>query len=133
MLEDDGWVYEEMVQDGPNIRELVEDLDYQDDGWAEGIGPIHGTGRRQTKMIDIDLQAAVNAPDPVFPEENDPRTRSLSEDEQSDLVEAANHGFIAMEDILDDINSFDEHRQYHEMEDLKSRVTELLTVRKPVE
>jgi hypothetical protein len=126
---DDDWMFEEMVQDGPDIRELVADLDYRDDGWTEGIAFIHGTGKRQTKMIDIDLAAAVNAPDPFIAEEHNPRTRSLSEDEQADLVEAANHGVVAMEDILDDTGSFDEHRKRQDLEDTKERVTTLLTVR----
>jgi hypothetical protein len=129
VLEDDDWVYEEMVQDGPNVRELVEDLDYRDDSWTEGVGKIHGTGKHQTKMIDIDLAAAVNTPDPFIAEEHDPRTRTLSLDEQTDLVEAANHGVVAMEDILDDNGSFDEHRQFEVMENLKDRVNTLLTVK----
>lgn len=127
---EDDWMFEQMVQDGPDIRELVADLDYCDDAWIEGIGFIHGTGRRQTKMIDIDLQSALNAPDPFIAEEHDPRTRTLSVDEQADLVEAANHGVVAMEDILDDSNSFDERRQYEVMENLKDRVNTLLTVTK---
>jgi hypothetical protein len=125
---EDDWMFEQMVQDGPDIRELVADLDYRDDAWTEGIGFIHGTGRRQTKMIDIDLAAAVNAPDPFFVEEHNPRTRSLSEDEQADLAEAANYGIVAIEDILEDPNSFDEHRQFEEKEALKDRVNTLLTV-----
>lgn len=124
----DEWMFEQMVQDGPDIRELVADLDCRDDAWTEGIGFIHGTGRRQTKMIDIDLQAALNARDPFIAEEHDPRTRTLSLDEQTDLVEAANHGVVAMEDILDG-NSFDEHRQYEVLENLKERVNTLLTVK----
>lgn len=130
---DDEWMFEEMVQDGPDIRELVADLDYRHDDWAEGVGVIHGTGRRQTKMIDIDLQAALHAPDPFIAEEHNPRTRSLSEDDQADLVEAANHGMSTMEDILEDPNSFDEHRQFEELEDLKVRVNTLLTVTKQPE
>lgn len=125
---DDEWTFEQMVEDGPELRELVADLDFRDDGWTEGIGVIHGLGKRQTKRIDIDLQAALNAPDPFIAEEHDPRTRTLSLDEQTDLVEAANHGVIAMEDILDD-NSFDEHRQFEALENLKERVNTLLTVR----
>ncbi|XAS69258.1 hypothetical protein V3C33_08415 [Micrococcaceae bacterium Sec5.7] len=133
VLEDDDWVYEEMVQDGPNIRELVEDLSYRDDSWTEGVGNIHGTRKHQTKMVDIDLAAAVNTPDPFIAKEHDPRTRTLSEDEQTELVEAANHGVVAMEDILDDTNSFDEHRQHEEMAYLKDRVNTLLTVTKQPE
>lgn len=126
----DDWMDEQMVEDGPDIRELVADLDYRDDAWTEGVGFIHGTGRRQTKMIDINLQAALKAPDPFIGEEHDPRTRTLSLDEQTDLVEAANHGVVAMEDILDDTGSFDEHRQYEVLENLKDRVNTLLTVTK---
>ena len=33
-----------------------------------------------------------------------------------------------IEDILDDPNSFDEHRQFEELEGLKTRVNTLLTV-----
>ncbi|MET4143775.1 hypothetical protein [Arthrobacter sp. UYCo732] len=135
-LPDDGydseWTFEQMVQDGPDIRELVADLDHRDDSWAEGIAFIHGTGKGQSKRIDIDLQAALIAPDPFIGEEHDPRTRTLSLDEQTDLVEAANHGVIAIEDILD-ANSFDEHRQYEVMENLKDRVDTLLTVTKQPE
>ncbi|HEX9228176.1 MAG TPA: hypothetical protein VF885_16560 [Arthrobacter sp.] len=125
---DDEWMFEEMVQDGPDIRELVADLDYRHDDWTEGVGFIHGTDRRQTKMIDIDLQAALHAPDPFIAEEHNPRTRSLSEDDQADLVEAANHGMSTMEDILVDPNSFDENRQFEELQDLMVRVNTLLTV-----
>jgi hypothetical protein len=125
----DEWMFEEMVQDGPEIRELVGDLDFRDDSWTEGVGVIHGTGKRQRKSVDINLQAAVNAPDPLIAEENTPYTRSLSEDDQRDLVEAANHGIVAIDDILEDPNSFDEHRQFQEMEDLKGRVKTLLTVK----
>ena len=125
----DDWMFEQMVEGGPDIRELVADLDHRDDAWTEGIGFIHGTGRRQTKMVDINLQAALNAPDPFIADEHDPRTRTLSLDEQTDLVEAANHGVVAMEDILDD-NNFDEHRQFEVMENLKDRVNTLLTVSK---
>lgn len=124
----DDWMSEQMVEDGPDIRELVADLDYRDDAWTEGVGFIHGTGRRQTKMVDINLQAALNAPDPFIADEHDPRTRTLSLDDQTDLVEAANYGIPAMEDILDDNNSFDEHRQFEVLENLKSRVNTLLTV-----
>lgn len=123
----DDWMFEQMVEDGPDIRELVADLDHSDDAWTEGIGFNHGTGKRQTKMVDINLQAALNAPDPFIADEHDPRTRTLSLDEQTDLVEAANHGVVAMEDILDG-NSFDEHRQYEVLENLKDRVNTLLTV-----
>ncbi|ACL42148.1 hypothetical protein Achl_4197 (plasmid) [Pseudarthrobacter chlorophenolicus A6] len=125
---DDEWTFEQMVQDGPDIRELVTDLEFHDDGWTEGVGFIHGTGKRQRKTVDINLQAALNAPDPFIAEEHDPRTRTLSLDEQTDLVEAANHGVVAMEDILDDNNSFDEHRQFEVLENLKARVNTLLTV-----
>ena len=125
----DDWMFEQMVEDGPDIRELVADLDYRDDAWAEGVGFIHGTGRRQTKMVDINLHAALNAPDPFIAEEHDPRTRTLSLDDQTDLVEAANYGVAAMEDILDDNNSFDEHRQHEVLENLKDRVNTLLTVK----
>ena len=129
----DEWMFEEMVQDGPDIRELVADLDYRHDDWTEGVGIIHGTGKRQSKRIDIDLAAALNAPDPFIDEEHSPYTRTLSEDDQRDLVEAANHGIVAIEDILEDPNSFDEHRQFQEMEDLKGRVNTLLTVTKQPE
>lgn len=125
---DDEWMFETMVQEGPEIRELVGDLDFRDDSWTEGVGFVHGTGKRQRKTVDIDLRAAVNAPDPFIAEENNPRTRSLSEDDQADLVEAANHGMSVIEDILEDPNSFDEHRQFTEMEELKTRVNNLLTV-----
>jgi hypothetical protein len=126
---DDEWTFETMVQDGPEIRELIADLDFRDDSWTEGVGFIHGTGKRQRKTVDINLQAAVNAPDPFIAEENSPYTRTLSEDDQRDLVEAANHGMTAIEDILENPNSFDEHRQFQEMEDLKDRVGSLLTVK----
>lgn len=119
------WMSEAMVEDGPDIRELVADLDCSDDAWTEGTGFIHGRGRRKT--VDINLQAAVNAPDPFIAEEHDPRTRTLSLDEQTDLVEAANHGVAAMEDVLEG-NSFDEHRQHEALENLKDRVNTLLTV-----
>lgn len=127
---DDEWMFEQMVQDGPDIRELVADLDFRDDKWTEGVGFTHGTGKRQRKTVDINLQAALNAPDPFIAEEHDPRTRTLSLDEQTDLVEAANHGLVAMEDILDDSNSFDEYRQFEVLENLKDRVNTLLTVTK---
>jgi hypothetical protein len=126
--DDDEWTFEEMVQHGTDVRELVADLDYRDDSWAEGIGHVHGTGSRQSKMIDIDLRAALQVKDPFIAEEHDPRTRTLSLDEQTDLVEAANHGVVAMEDILDN-NNFDEHRQFEVMENLKNRVNTLLTVK----
>ena len=126
--DDDEWMFEEMVQHGTDVRELVADLDHRDDAWAEGIGHVHGTGKRQSKMVDIDLEAALQAPDPFIAEEHNPRTRSLSEDEQEDLVEAASYGIIAIEDILEDPNSFDEHRQFEEKEALKDRVNTLLTV-----
>lgn len=122
----DPWIAQPMVYDGPNIRDLVEDLDPDDDSWTEGVGFVHGRGTRKT--VDINLQAAVNAPDPFIAEEHDPRTRTLSLDEQTDLVEAANHGIIAMEDILEDNNSFDEHRQFEVLENLKDRVDTLLKV-----
>jgi hypothetical protein len=128
--DNDEWMFEEMVQHGTDVRELVADLDYRSDDWAKDIGHVHGTGTRQSKMIDIDLRAALAAPDPFIAEEHDPRTRTLSLDEQTDLVEAANHGVIAMEDILDDNNSFDEHRQFEVLENLKDRVNTLLTVKK---
>jgi hypothetical protein len=128
--DDDVWMFEEMVKHGPDVRGLVADLDYRSDDWAEGIGHVHGTGERQSKMIDIDLRAALQAPDPFIAEEHNPRTRSLSEDEQADLVEAANYGVTAIEDILEDPNSFDEHRQFEEKEALKDRVNTLLTVKK---
>jgi hypothetical protein len=127
---DDAWMSEAMVEDGPQIRDLVADLDFNDDSWTEGIGFIHGRGRGQRKTVDINLQAAVNAPDPFIAEEHDPRTRTLSLDEQTDLVEAANHGVVALEDIIEDTGSFDEHRQYEVMENLKDRVNTLLTVTK---
>ncbi|QOT19520.1 hypothetical protein [Paenarthrobacter sp. YJN-5] len=130
---DDEWMFEQMVQDGPDIRELVADLDFHDDSWTEGVGFIHGTGKRQRKTVDINLQAALNAPDPFIAEEHDPRTRTLSSDEQTDLVEAANHGVAAMEDVLEDNNSFDEHRQFEVLENLKDRVNTLLTVTKQPE
>lgn len=119
------WMSEAMVEDGPDIRELVADLDCSDNAWTEGTGFIHGTGRRKT--VDINLQAALNAPDPFIAEEHDPRTRTLSLDEQTDLVEAANHGVVTMEDILEG-DSFDEHRQYEVLENVKDRVNTLLTV-----
>jgi hypothetical protein len=128
---DDEWTFEQMVQDGPEIRELVADLDYRDDSWTEGVGFVHGTGKRQRKMVDINLQAAVRAPDPFIAEEHVPYTRTLTVDEQSDLVEAANYGLTAIEDILDDHNSFDEHRQFQDLGAVKDRVTSLLTVTRP--
>lgn len=131
---DDEWMFEQMVQEGPEIRELVADLDFRDDIWTEGgVGFIHGTGKRQRKTVDINLQAALNAPDPFIAEEHDPRTRTLSLDEQTDLVEAANHGLMAMEDILDNGSSFDEHRQFEVLENLKDRVNTLLKVTKQPE
>lgn len=128
--DNDEWMFEEMVQHGTDVRELVADLDYRSDDWAKDIGHVHGTGTRQSKMIDIDLRAALAAADPFIAEEHDPRTRTLSLDEQTDLVEAANHGVVAMEDILDENNSFDEYRQFEVLENLKNRVNTLLTVTK---
>ncbi|HEX9086144.1 MAG TPA: hypothetical protein VF867_01295 [Arthrobacter sp.] len=126
--EDDDFVNEEMVQYGPTLQELVWDLNVRDDSWAGGVAVVTGTRKRDCKSADIDLAAAKNAPIPFIAAENNPRTRSLSEDEQADLVEAANHGMTAIEDILEDPNSFDEHRQFEDLEGLKTRVNTLLTV-----
>jgi len=127
--ENDDFLFEEMVQFGPNLQDLVWDLNLKDDSWATaGVAVMTSGGKREYKRADIDLAAAKTAPIPYIAEEHDPRTRSLSEDEQADLVEAANHGVVAIEDILDDPNSFDDHRRFEEMEGLKTRVNTLLTV-----
>lgn len=126
--EDDEFVNEEMVQYGPNLQELVWDLNLRDDSWAAGVAVVTGSRKRDYKSADIDLAAAKNAPIPFIAAENNPRTRSLSEDEQADLVEAANHGMTVIEDILENPNSFDEHRQFEDLEGLKTRVNTLLTV-----
>ncbi|WP_427019396.1 hypothetical protein ACQCSX_22145 (plasmid) [Pseudarthrobacter sp. P1] len=99
---DDAWVDEEMLQNGPSIQELVWDLNPTDDRWAAGIGTIQGAGTRQRKLVDIDLQSAVNAPLPTIPEENDPYTRSFSEDEQRVLVQTAFEGVAELEDKLNE-------------------------------
>jgi hypothetical protein len=127
--EDDNFIFEEMVQDGPNLQDLVWDLNLKDNSWAQGVAVVTGSGKREYKRADIDLAAAKEAPIPFIAEENSPYTRTLSEDDQRDLVEAASHGIVAIDDILEDPNSFDEHRQFQEMEDLKGRVNTLLTVK----
>lgn len=129
--ENDDFIFEEMVQDGPNLQDLVWDLNLKDDSWAAGgVAAMTGSRKRDYKRADIDLAAAKNAPIPFIADEHDPRTRTLSLDEQTDLVEAANHGIVAIDDILEDNNSFDEHRQFEVMENLKERVNTLLTVTK---
>ncbi|MBG0738836.1 hypothetical protein IV500_05300 [Paeniglutamicibacter antarcticus] len=129
--DDEDFIYEEMVQDGPNLQDLILDLNLKDDSWADnGIAIVAGDGKRVFKSAFINLTAARDAPVPFIAAENSPYTRSFSEDEQRDLVEAANRGIVAIEDVLDDPGSFDEHRQFQELEDLKDRVNALLTVTK---
>jgi hypothetical protein len=66
---DDGdeWAYEEMTPGGPYVQEFVYDLDRHDDSWThDGVGVVTG-GKRTSKIVDIDLQAALNAPLPEDP------------------------------------------------------------------
>lgn len=131
-LDDDEWGETALYQDGQDLQGLIYALDKSDESWGAGIAEFHGN-KRFTRMADINLAAARTAPIPFIESENNPRTRTLTEDEQADLVEAANHGVVAIDDILENPNSFDEHRQFEELEDLKGRVNTLLTVTKKPE
>jgi hypothetical protein len=131
-LDDDEWGETDLYQNGQDLKSLIYALDMKDESWGDGIATFHGN-KRYTRMADINLAAARTAPIPFIESENNPRTRTLNEDEQADLVEAAYHGVVAIDDILENPNSFDEHRQFAELEDLKGRVNTLLTVTKKPE
>ena len=131
-MDDDAWGETAFYQDGDTLQGLIYALDMSDESWGAGIATFHGN-KRFSRMADIDLAAARTAPIPFIDSEADPRTRMLSLDEQTDLVEAANYGVGAIGDILDDNNSFDEHRQFEVLDNLKGRVNTILTVTKKPE
>jgi hypothetical protein len=131
-LDDDEWGETDLYQNGQDLKSLIYALDMKDESWGDGIATFHGS-KRYTRMADIDLAAARTAPIPFIESENNPRTRTFTEDEQADLVTAANYGVVQLEDVLEDPSTFDEHRQFEELEDLKDRVNVLLTVTKKPE
>ncbi|MDQ6752878.1 MAG: hypothetical protein M3017_05595 [Actinomycetota bacterium] len=61
---------------------------------------------------------------PWIADEHGPRTRSLTEDEQDDLVEAAFHGLSCIEDAIE---SSDDHRHATALQERLDRLNTLLT------
>jgi hypothetical protein len=82
-------------------------------------------------MADIDVAAARTAPIPFIESENNPRTRTLNEDEQADLVEVSNFGVVMIQDMLDE-GHYDDGKE-EVLESLRDRVNTLLTVTKKAE
>lgn len=126
-LDDAEWGETSLYQDGQDLQGLIFALDMRDESWGDGVAEFHGN-KRYTRMADINLAAARTAPIPFIESENNPRTRTLNEDEQADLVEAANHGVVAIEDMID-VNEAD-HERLRNLEGLQERVEVLLTVTK---
>lgn len=127
--EDDDWIWKELLtQPGPNVQELVWDLNPRDDTWANGIGTVVSGGKWDYKAADIDLRAARNAPLPFVPEEHSPYTRSFTEDEQRDIVEVVGQGLIALDDRIDALDGQGEPARLKELEQLRNRVQPLMKV-----
>ncbi len=130
--EDDAWIYDQMVQDGPDVQELVWDLNPKDDHWtAGGVGTvIPGQSKHDFRSVDINLQTAVNAPPPFIPEEHNPYTRSLSEDEQRAIMETVYDGVNELEDKLDERASDYEQPDLDRMQERLDTVNVLLQTTK---
>ncbi|MFB9713902.1 hypothetical protein [Arthrobacter methylotrophus] len=123
-LDDDSWTMEEPYLTGPDLRELAWALNPKDDSWAEGVAEFHG-GRKYTRMADINLKAATQAPLPDVSPQNDPLTRAFAAQEQKDLIESANFGIITIQDCLDE-EHYDSDKK-EDLEELRDRVNTLLT------
>lgn len=79
------------------LEDIVGSLRADQVEWAKGIA---SPGTYQGDF-DVDLKAALVKPAPVFEEMKDPKTRLLSGQEQSDLVEAAYYGLSEVEDAVE--------------------------------
>lgn len=122
--QDDEWLYVEMVHGGPNIQEIVWDLDPRNDRWAEGIATIdRGRMRYEGKHVDIDLRAALAAPLHQSAMQSSPFTRSFSEEEQRALVDVSIYGLRALEDSLEEA---DDPKHRGKLEDLHRQATSLI-------
>lgn len=129
-LDDEEWGETALYQDGQNLQGLIFALDMKDESWGDGVAAFHGDKRRH-RMADIDVAAARTAPIPFIDSENNPRTRTLNEDEQADLVEASNFGVVMIQDMLDE-GHYDDGKE-EVLESLRNRVNTLLTVTKKTE
>lgn len=96
--DDDSWVYETVGDDnGPEVGELLLTLPDRYPYWADGIADV--SSARSETQYRVDLDKAIAAPTPAG--DRDPRTRILTTEEQSALVDAAQ---LAIDDLDDRIN-----------------------------
>lgn len=91
---------DEYDDNDPCVRDLVWDLDIQDDTWGDDVGAVFVASKQYGKTVQIELASAKDAPLPDLPNYHDPYQRTFTEDEQKAVVDAAYEGVAEMNDKL---------------------------------
>lgn len=90
----------EFYPGGPTLQELTQTL--KEHGSWNDQATVEDTFEPDCHRFTVDIEAVLSAPEPYDGLEASPRTRSLSEDEQDILIEAAFQALPHLEDDVED-------------------------------